>query len=210
MLGNGERLVRSWDYATSTVKKGLSKTTTSQTLTVTNKRLISESRSERKVNRSEVPLDEVKRIDLAREVGSNVLAIVLFVLAGLLFVLGIAVGDGEIGGMIPFFIGTVLFVIIGLLSLGKGSLAVVVYSKDKYCIAMLAGASALKARAKAGKMKIKVNNVVAAEIVDQLGALIFGGGVSSVPTYTSHAAPAAPVAPAAPAAPEAPANEAML
>ena len=208
MLGNGERLVRSWDYATSTVKSGLAKTTTSQTLTVTNKRLISESRSERKVNRSEVPLDEVKRIDLAREVGSNALAIVLFVLAALAVILGAVVADGEL--LVPFIIVALVLVFIGILSLGKGSLAVVVYSKDKYCVAMLAGASALKARAKAGKMKIKVNNVVAAEIVDQLGALIFGGGISSVPPYTSHVAPAAPAAPVAPAAPAAPAKEETL
>ncbi|MBR2385124.1 MAG: hypothetical protein IKA99_05925 [Clostridia bacterium] len=188
MLGNGEKLVRSWDYATSTVKKGLSKTTTSQTLTVTNKRLISEARSERKVSRNEIPLDEIKRIELSREVGSNIASIIFFILAGLMFVLGIVVNDGE--SLVPFLIGAVLFVVIGILLLGKGSLSVIVYSKDKYCVALLAGASALRARAKAGKMKIKVNTVVAAEIVDQLGAFVFGGGVAPAPVYS--AAPEAP------------------
>ena len=200
MLGSGEKLLKSWNYATDTVKKGFSKTETGHILTVTNKRLISENVSARKTAKTEVPLSDVKRIDLVHEVGSNVGGIILIILGALLAVFAVAIEE------IPTVLAILglVFVICGILMLGKGRLSIVVYSKDKYCVAMVAGAGNFVAKAARGKMKIRVNNHIAAEIMDSLGAYIFGGySAGWQPSFP--VAPVAPVAPAAPAAPVAPA-----
>lgn len=206
MLASNEKMLKSWTYATSSVKKGFSRKTTDHTLTVTSKRIIQTSHSSRKVSKTEIPLSDVKKLALTHEVGSNVGAIILIILGVLAAILGVVVEDGDY--LIPLVPIGVLFVIIGILKLNKGSLTVLIYTKQSYTLSIGAAVGNLIRRgARGGKLKVRVNNVIATEIIESLGAYVFG--TVSVPHQHTHA-PAVPMAPNYHAAPApAPANYAV-
>ena len=189
MLGNGEKLIKQWDYAKSKKK-------VKHSLMVTNKRIIQESRSKKRVDRTEMPIEDAKRITIAHERGFATLKLILTILGVLLLGVGLFLGieDGfsDFVLLLPAIAGLVSF-IIGICLHKKGGLCIHIYAKQYYEIGLstVVGKS-LKAPA---KLKFKVNNAVAKEIVDQLGAIVFCGDVqedsqcvagASVPDFYSE------------------------
>lgn len=177
-LGKNEEAVRTWEYGTSQVK-GVN---IAHSLTVTNKRIIAEENSTRRISRQEIGVDSVKGLSITHEVGSKALAIFLMVL-GVIFAVGAIILmvsdelDGSLGlilGGVLFLIGFILF-IVGVFKLNQGDLSLIITTKGVEGESLTLGISNLRRkRLKGGKVKVAINNEVAQDIVETLGATIFG------------------------------------
>ena len=176
ILGKNEQELKSWVYSTAQMKNVVSE----QRLTITNKRIISESNSARKTERQELAISSVKGISLTHEVGSKALAVLLMLLSVALFVFAIVmiVSEGDSTGLLlgaMLVILAVIFFVMGVLRLHRGKFTAVITTKDVEGEKMYIGASSLGSKSlKGGQMKVAVDNDVAAEIVETLGALLLG------------------------------------
>ena len=174
ILGKNEEELKSWVYGTSQVKN----VTSEHRLTVTNKRIIAESNSARKIERQEIGISSVKSISLTHEIGSKALAIFLMFLGVVLFGAAIfmMVSDGDSMGLavgLGLLLFAVIFFVSGIMHLHQGKFVAIIATKEVEGDKLSLGASSLRTKKlKGGKMKVAVDNDVAAEIVETLGALL--------------------------------------
>lgn len=175
-LSKNEQVVRQWDYATS--KSGIVDLNKTQaTLTVTNKRIVHDVRNKLEISRTEVQLKDVKTVHLTQTRKSMVGPMLLIVLGIVLAIVGLVLmlGDSDFAiiGALPLVLGA-LIAIKGFLSLRGGAFTLNLYTYDASEESMTIGASGGKGLGKKNKSRIKVvvNNDVAADIVDCLTAII--------------------------------------
>ena len=175
-LSKNEQIVREWDYATS--KSGMIDLNKTQaTLTVTNKRIIHDVRNKLEISRTEVQLKDVKTVHLTQTKKSMVGPIMAIILGIIIAIVGVVLmtsaEETAVIGLIPVLIGA-LIAIKGFLSLRGGAFTLNLYTYDFSEESMTIGARGGQGLGKKNKSKIKVivNNDIAAEIVDSLTAII--------------------------------------
>ena len=171
VLAQNEEIIKEWQYATAHAT-GLDPLSTNCTITVTNKRVITETRNRRQIERQEANLSSIEAVNAHYRRKSRAPAIFCFILAVLFAVVGFVVLPkllGSTAGILVGVVAAVIFVVIGILLLGKASFYIYFYTPGVYPIS--AGANnALKFKQIA--MKVKVNNKVCQEIIDEIGAII--------------------------------------
>ena len=179
LLSKDEGVIKEWNYAVS--KKGMEKTEAS--LVVTNKRVVHDVKNYHSISRTEIPLKEVKSIDYYSNskisIGAVLAIIFGVVLAIVGFVLMGKLGDDAGIAAIPIVFGVVL-VIAGIIGLSKSAFTMVLYTSGIVTEMLSIGASAIKPKRKrkrGGKVKIKVDKNVAADIIDSLGAIVLDAQV---------------------------------
>ena len=175
LLAKDEQVLKKWEYATSKVKA----VETKYSLTVTNKRIISQSKSKRKNAREEIPLSEIKGISVSHETVSKFWAIVLMVLGSLMILVPLMSRKGDesfnFGTIILWLVGAYV-IYLGYIRWNQGRFVLKITTKGLEGSPMVMGAMSIfkhifKGIFK-GKVKIKVNNTNAEEIVETLGSLI--------------------------------------
>ena len=181
VLAKDETIVKEWEYAKSRTAMGfLEKVETKSTLTVTNKRLISTSKSDRKVEQQEIPIQSIKSISCSHEIPS-ILSVIIFITLGVLaLILALVLQNSdemEDGALIlvalVLAVLGVCFIIAGIKRLNQGIFKMVITTTGREGEALELGATRLFKRfAKSGKVKVQINNDVIKEIIDTLGAII--------------------------------------
>ena len=183
-LGKGEHVLKEWAYAEQ--KRGSNKDTA--TLTLTNRRLIHDVEGKRSITRHEIQLENIRSVDYKHETPSIlgpvigiIVGIVLLIL-GIVFLAVIAPGMADLIPLIVFLsVGGVLTVaglcvtIVFFCKLGRGSFQMTVTVEGVESTGLEIGVSSIVASSKPKKSvdaKIKVNNDLAREIIDTLGAVI--------------------------------------
>ena len=165
--------IKEWEYATSKVGKE----TSVSTLAVTNKRIIHNVKSERSNKFEEIAINDVKSLEYNHRKNSNALAMLMFVLAGIVFVAGVAMMSGA--GVAMLLISVViagLLVFVGVSMWGQGSFSLTIYTKGISEIGL--STSAARVRSKFGwnkggaKVRVKLDHECVSEIMDTIGALI--------------------------------------
>lgn len=169
LLAKDEVVLKSWTYAKS--KQGGERAT--HTLDVTNKRVIVSEESNRGIERSEVPLAAVKCIHGSTKKPSIVGAVLCFILGALLIIMSIAgAGEGTAKMVIPGVVAGVVLFIIGAGLLNQGAFVLELVTSVKHGVSLEIGAVKISKRLRKGKLKVKVYNDVAKEIMDEIGAII--------------------------------------
>lgn len=183
-----EQILKEWEYATSTKKM----METKYSLTVTNKRLISQTKSPLKNTHEEIALSSIKSFSATHSTPSKFLAIVL-ILAGILLIgfpiytLMKDVGFDNLKAMelgewikylAPCLVGIFLFY-LAYLRLCQGTFSLIITTKDVESTPILLGSARYFRRPSlkgslVGKRKVRLNNAVSEEIVETLGSIIFG------------------------------------
>lgn len=171
VLAKDEVVVKEWQYATA--KQGMEET--KETLTVTNKRIVSTMRSSLKVEQQEIFVKDVKRISASHETPSKIPAFIMIGLGVIIAIMAfVLMGKlGEMGTMaLVLLVPAALLVVAGILMLGKGAFTLTITLEGFESAGISTGAiNFLKKYAKA-KIKVAVNNAVAEEIIDTIGAII--------------------------------------
>ena len=187
-LAKDEKIVRTYDYATST-SKGLSGSTSTKTLVVTNKRIIhreaGHGAGNESLNTSEMPVEAAKYINTffakVRFPIYLVLALI-FALAGV--ALTVAIPDVDLQSIIwiPFLLMTVLFIVIFIFKKKLTFTCTIdtdTYITPAFTFSSFSGNTATKGLgfkyAKSNKtksVKVIVNNHIARQMADELGYVI--------------------------------------
>lgn len=171
-LAQNEQIIKEWEYATSQNRADTMK----HSLTVTNKRIIAASRGAHKVTQEEVATSDVKSVSLSHYVPSKFFAILMIVLS----VVSLAVGiflfvhdeDTALYG-IPLVALFAILLLIGIMNLHQGVFTLTLMTEGTQSFLLGLGAMRLVRKSKKkGATKVKVNNEVADEIMETLGALI--------------------------------------
>ena len=167
-LANNEKILKDWDYAT--VKSGIHHT--KRSLIVTNKRLIHEVRSTRDITRQEVPVENVKALNMSSAKRISVPAVIAIIVGVLLAIAGVVVKfatDAEMVAMVPFLVVGVILVVVGIFCLKKGAFTIEIMTNG--CASVYGGSSSIVSK-KNANVKIKVNLTVANEIIESLGTIL--------------------------------------
>ena len=177
VLAKDEQIIKDWDYATGKSGKFFNKLHTQCNLTVTNKRIVYTAENERKITRQEMPMDLAKSVYGTHETVSKFGAFCMIIFGILIAVVGAILGlKIPIVGyviMVAAVILGVYWVIKGIIRLNQGEFMAKVTSTEIEGESLTLAASRLLAKKKpAAAMKIKLNNLVAREIVEELGAII--------------------------------------
>jgi hypothetical protein len=153
LLAKDEVVIKNWDYAHAKQKR--IKTTAS--LTVTNKRIVYTLENQERIDRQEVPLQDVKTIACEKRTASNFWPIVMIVFGALLSI--VIVG-------IPLLIK-------GIRSLNQGSfqLEITTYGVEGSSLDISAS-KVLFRKKNRGRLSVSINREAAQEIVDTIGAII--------------------------------------
>jgi len=174
ILAKDEELLKEWDYATAIV--GAEKTTYS--LTVTNKRIISQSKSKRKNTRKEIPIENVRSFSCGSETKSMLGPILLIVFGVLLIVASIILffkTDIGVYVLAGCLVG-IIFLVMGIRRLKQGAFVLTIETCG-YSGTLKLGAihmfESIFESVFSKRVKVDVNNEVAEEIVEVLGSLIF-------------------------------------
>lgn len=171
VLASNEEKIKEWEYGS--VRVGGVETVS--TLTVTNKRIIKSERSPRKVDQQEIPLDCVKGVHCRHDVPSKIGAFIMIALGIILALVGVVliIDQGE-WALISLVILGALFIYIGYNMLNQGLFTLIITTSGCEGTPLTAGfARIVSAKApRLGKVKIKINNYVIDDIVDNLGAII--------------------------------------
>lgn len=159
---NGERLLKSWDYAKT---KGMIFTKGEYNLTVTDKRVISTARTKLGDARTDIKLSTIEGVSTTYKTGSLVAAIITLILGIVLSVVFAIV-------FLPMIAVGLLLVLIGILCImfAGTSVSVVLYVKS-HSESFLAANSITRSK-RAKKVRVKVDRVAAAEIANQLATYI--------------------------------------
>lgn len=169
VLAKQEEVIKEWSYATARAK-GVH---TDYKLTVTNKRLVSSARSSLSYSQQEIPLNTIKSISGSHEKKSPVGAILLMILGIVAIVVGFVVGEGKMAITLPVALVGVILVIIGIVLLKQGAFTLVVTTAGTESSGIAVGAVKWFGKGKKhGRVKIKVDNKVADEIIETLGAIV--------------------------------------
>lgn len=149
-LASNEQILRSWTYAST--KQGSERSELK--LTVTNKRIVSDEIGTTRKTRQEVPLDAVKSLAFQRETGTGWLLIILGVL------------------LLVVLVGVVL-IYFGVKKLMSGEFSFVISTYGEEGTPLEMGVSvAYGGSKKAARLKIKIDQHMAEEIMDTLGAIV--------------------------------------
>lgn len=183
VLAKDEVVVKDWEYAKSIVKSGRKVVETVKTLTVTNKRIIAGSKNPTRTNYEEVPLSAVKNVSVSHYQPSKLSAIlmivfgVLLIVAGVLFATAIP-SEGNPTGivfMIIFAIVGLILIVKGIKNLNQGVFTLVLTTAGVQSELMSLGFFRVFRNGKKVKtetVKVKIDNTVAKEIVETIGAII--------------------------------------
>ena len=221
-LGNNEKIVKNYDY--STVTKGIfKKEVTTNSLTVTNRRIVLQSVSNHVASRKEIPVSSAEYVDATfAKNGRSLLKTILCGIITVAFLVGFFVINSKmnqlVGGAeginpvaIIFLVAagvglimTAINVLVYIFSLG-GAVLITIGGRRPEIELLTLGASNMVDAKGTDSIKIKVDRHVSETMVNELGAVIM-----NINDGAFEAAPAAPAAPAEEAAPayEAPAEEA--
>lgn len=177
VLAKDEQIIKDWNYATGKSGKFFNKLHTQCNLTVTNKRIVYTAENERKITRQEMPMDLAKSVYGTHETVSKFGAFCMIILGILIAVVGVILGlKIPIVGYVIMAAAVILgvyWVIKGIIRLNQGEFMAKVTSTEIEGESLTLAASRLLAKKKpAAAMKIKLNNLVAREIVEELGAII--------------------------------------
>ncbi len=189
-LANNEHIIREWEYATS--KTGVADLNkTKATLTVTNKRIVHDVRNKLEVSRDEIQLHDVKAVHMSHATKSKVRPIMTIILGVLIMIAGIILSaKAGVAALLPVFLilGGIV-VVVGILKLRGGALTLSITTRDSEGSSLSIGAMGGKGLGKksTGTLKVVVNNAVATEIVDMLGAIIINSQAKEV-TVADYAA----------------------
>ena len=170
ILANGETLLREWTYATK--KEGHEKSNC--TLSVTDKRIVATEKSSRHVSQQEIYTCDVKAISFNHAVMSKVGAIMMLILGILLAVVGVVVAmKSSMILILPFVLVGFIFVCIGFYLLNQSAFNLIITTRDVEGSCLSVGATRILGRnKKAKKVKVKVEDSIVLEMIDELGALI--------------------------------------
>lgn len=179
VLAKDEQIIKDWNYATGKSGKFFNKLHTQCNLTVTNKRIVYTAENERKITRQEMPMDLAKSVYGTHETVSKLGAFCMIILGILIAVVGVVLGlkiKIEVLGYALMAVGVLYglpFIIKGIIRLNQGDFMAKVTSTEIEGGSFDLSASRLFAKKKpAAAMKIKLNNDIAREIVEELGAII--------------------------------------
>ena len=177
VLAKDEQIIKDWDYATGKSGKFFNKLHTQCNLTVTNKRIVYTAENERKIARQEMPMDLAKSVYGTHETVSKFGAFCMIIFGILIAVVGAILGlkipiVGHVIMVAAVILG-VYWVIKGIIRLNQGEFMAKVTSTEIEGESLTLAASRLLAKKKpAAAMKITLNNLLAREIVEELGAII--------------------------------------
>jgi hypothetical protein len=153
LLAKDEVIIKNWDYAHAKQKR--IKTTAS--LTVTNKRIVYTCENQQRIDRQEIPLQEVKTIACEKRIAPNFWPIVKIIFGGLLSIVLIG---------IPLLLS-------GIRSLNQGSFTLEITTYGQEGSSMDLRASKMLFRKKnRGTLKVSIDRTIVQEIVDSIGAII--------------------------------------
>ncbi len=178
-LAKNEHIVKEWNYAD--VKHGMIDLNQNHVkLTVTNKRIVHETKDKLKIERDEIMIKDVKSVStLHAKQGLPIGALILAILGLVVFILGIAIEDGDLFmpiGVIGLALMAIMIVVI-VIALTKGAFGLLIRTRGAEGSQLSAGAIAtgFTGQKKSQRIKVKVKNDIALEIVDCLGAIIIDG-----------------------------------
>ena len=172
-LSKDEKIVSEWEYA----KSKSSKDVITHTLTVTNKRIVSTVQSSKELIQREIPISSVENVSFLHYKPSIFLGVLLIVLGVLIMVVGAFLPKLFI--VEPYFLIIELVVglaiiIFGITRLKKSSFVVSLSANTSQEQSLMSlGVENKKAIKAANKTyNFKVNDDIANEIIDSLGAII--------------------------------------
>ena len=173
-LANNEHIIREWEYATS--KSGVADLNkTKATLTVTNKRIVHDVRNKLEVSRDEIQLHDVKGVHMSHATKSKAGPVMTIILGVIIMIAGIIITAQAGAALLPVFLvlGGII-VVLGILKLRGGALTLSITTRHAEGTSLSIGAWGGKklGKSKGGQLKVTVNNVVADEIIDTIGAII--------------------------------------
>ena len=157
LLGEGEQVLKSWDYAKQKKLIGFKR---SYSLTLTNKRLIQTET----VKRKDFLVENIRGVEVSNDSVLNILLIIL----GIIF-LGGGIGMMVSLPVVGIAIGIVLIIaaiLLFIFSLNKSSISVAVYTETVPTAIAGAVATGFKGRGKA--VKLKVNREASEDIASTL------------------------------------------
>lgn len=183
ILAKDEVIVNEWEYATSKTKK----IKTKHVLVVTNKRIVSTVESPRKITQREIPVSSVQNVSVTHETPSKVRP-VLSILFGILFMIAgvgalvLSFGQMEnaivkysmLGGGVFFAILGLIMMIVGIRHLNQGSFMLELSTNmvPEYELMSVGFEKMFGSRRVSGAVKLYIDNSVARDIIDTLGAII--------------------------------------
>lgn len=167
-LANQEKIVKSWDYATTKAKSGRSQSN----LTITDKRIISTTKGQNINNRVEINVAEVKSFSARFAQPKAPLLALIIMLA-----LGIASLVVGINKELTYFIaiGAALIVcgiIAFVFTIGKCNFTMQIFTKGHNDIGLSLTASRFFKIKRSRKIRIRVDKSCVNDIINTLGAVI--------------------------------------
>ena len=184
ILSRDEVIINEWEYAVAK-RKNLQ---TKHALIVTNKRIVSTVESKRKITQREIPVNSVQNISVVHETPSifgPVLSIVLGILLMVIGAVGLFLGlttFKEIAVVMYICLGAgALLIIVGLIMiilgakrLNQGAFILELSSNmlQEHELMSVGFDKMFGSRRSDGGMRLYINNEVARDIVDKLGAII--------------------------------------
>lgn len=182
-LANNEHIIREWEYATS--KTGVADLNkTKATLTVTNKRIVHDMRNKLEISRDEIQLQDVKTLHMSHATKSKVGPVMTIILGIIIMIVGIVLSaKAGVAALLPVFLvlGGII-VVVGILKLQGGALTLTITTRLQEGSSLGIGAFGGKGLGKKNKgtLKVVVNNAIASEIVDMIGAIIIDSQAKEV------------------------------
>ena len=184
ILARDEIIINEWEYAVSKRKK----IETKHGLVVTNKRIVSTIESKRKITQREIPVNSVQNISVMHETPSLLGPILSIIFGILLMVIGavsLVLAFGSLGeevvmkiiflsaGAVLLIIGLIML-IIGIKHLNQGAFMLELSSNvlQEHELMAVGFEKIFGSRRVSGGLRLHINNSVAREIIDTLGAII--------------------------------------
>ena len=172
VLASNEEVIKEWEYGS--VRTG--NVVTQSTLTVTNKRIVKTERNARRIDQQEIPLSSVKSIHCTHDVPSK-LGAILAIIFGVLIIVAAAVllGKRTLPAIAagPIFLAGLVFIVVGIRLLNQGAFSLEISTIGLEGDPLNAGfVKWFKKPGKGGKVKIKINNYVIDDLIENLGAII--------------------------------------
>lgn len=159
LLGDGEQVLKSWDYAKQKKLIGFKRS-----YSLTNKRLIQTETLKRGVKRKDFLVENIRGVEVSNDRVLNILLIIL----GIIFLsgaIGMMVGLPVVGIAIGIIL-IIAAILMFIFSLSKSSISVAFYTETVPTAIAGAVATGFKGRGKA--VKLKVNREASEDIASTL------------------------------------------
>ena len=184
ILAKDEVIVNEWEYATSQTKK----VKTKHCLVVTNKRIVSTVESPRKLTQREIPVNSVQNVSVTHETPSKVGAVLSIIFGILFMIIGAmslvlsfgATNQTPIIKYVMLGVGAVLLIlglimmVLGIRNLNQGMFLLELSTNNlpEYELMSVGFDKIFGSRRVSSSVKLHIDNAVAKEIIDTLGAII--------------------------------------